>query len=119
MSASRTSMKIEGSAALSGPGARLLGPGGIRALGTIIETVDAEARRREWPVRAARICVEADPEDRAAQSVELVFTLDADPGEAEELLAACYVVLEESISGMSKTVRERLMNTLFFDVETV
>ena len=118
MSANRTSVTARRSAVLPAEAAQLLGPGGARALNTILKAVDAEADRMGWPITGTRICVETDPEDHAARTVELVFTLGSDPEESERMLAECYGVLEECMKGMNGAVRERLMSTLFFDVET-
>ncbi len=117
MPANRTSVIARRDLALPADATQLLGAGCVRALDTVIKAVDAEARRKEWPVAGTQVRVETDPEDHGARTVELVFILDADPEESERVLEGCYSVLEACIGRMNRAVRERLMNTLFFDVE--
>ena len=122
LSATRAGVKVRERITLEAPPSetvvQLLGPEGIRALDAIIEAVDAEALRERWPITAAQVHTEADPEDPDARTVELVFIVDADAEEAEATLSKAYDVLQRSVSGMNETTRERLMNTLFFDVAT-
>ena len=122
MSATRAGVKVRERVTIEAPlpaaAVHLLGPEGVRALDTIVDAVDAEALRREWPLTGARVRAEADPEDPDARTVELVFIVEANAEKAEAALSEAYDVLQRSIEGLDKPVRERLMNTLFFDVET-
>lgn len=97
---------------------RLLGPEGVQCLGKLLGDIQTAAPQRGWPIRRAEVVVEVDPEAPASETVELVLHLSTDADQGETVLAEVYGLLEESIRRFEPHLREKLLGTLFFAIET-
>lgn len=97
---------------------RLLGKGGKRVLGHVLDRIATVSGSQQWPLERVEVRHTQDPEIAGWEYALVVLVFNCTFEEADEHLHALYEHLDSLVARLTEEEQERFRRLLYFDIET-